>query len=298
MSNNKYLRYFSSKYLLYIFCRIISDRSFVKYKFRISMGYPLNLDNPKTFNEKLQWLKLNDRKPEYTYMVDKVEVKKMIASFIGEQHIIPTIAVYNRAEDVNFASLPDQFVIKTTHDSGGVIICHNKDSLDISEVIKKLKKRLSRNCFWYNREWPYKNVRPRIIVEKLIGEEGTELKDYKFMCYNGKCKNLFVCSGRGNNDLRVDFFDTKWHHLPFQRKYPNADNAIQMPDNLEEMINLSESIAKIIDCPFVRVDLYSIKGNVYFGELTFYPGSGLEWFNPKEWDERLGELICLPKKYN
>ena len=185
-------------------------------------------------------------------------------------------------------------MLKTTHDSGGVYICKDRDKLNKGEVIKELRKRLKRNVFWYNREWPYKNVKAKILIEKYVTDDGIGLKDYKFMCYNGKCKNLFVCSGRLQKDLRVDFFDTQWNHLPFQRKYPNADYKIPKPVNLQEMVSLSEKIAKQVFAPFLRVDLYSISNKVYFGELTFYPGSGLEWFRPKEWDEIFGEWIKLP----
>ena len=276
---------------------LLSDRTLIKLKWKLCMDYPLNLDNPKTFNEKLQWLKLHDRKPIYTTMVDKFEAKKYVADIIGEEYIIPTIAVYDRVEDIDFDKLPDQFVMKCTHDSGGLVICKDKSKLDKDGALKTLNHFLHRRYYYQNREWPYKNVKPRIIVEKYMEDEKTkELRDYKFMCYNGDCKNLFVCTGREINDLRVDFFDKEWHHLPFYRKYKNADFPIVQPDNLDEMISLSNRLAKEINSPFVRIDFYSINKKVYFGEITFYPGSGVERFYPQEWDNKYGELIKLPNK--
>ena len=276
---------------------LLSDSALIKLKWKLCMDYPLNLDNPKTFNEKIQWLKLHDRKPVYTTMVDKYEAKKYVADIIGEEYIIPTIAVYDRVEDIDFDKLPNQFVMKCTHDSGGLVICKDKSKLDKDAALKTLNHFLHRRYYYQNREWPYKNVKPRIIVEKFIEDKKTkELRDYKFMCYNGYCKNMFVCTGRDVNDLRVDFFDTKWHHLPFYRKYMNADFSIEQPDNLDKMISLSNKLAKEIKSPFVRIDFYSINKEIYFGEITFFPGSGFECFYPQEWDEKFGEWIKLPNK--
>ena len=280
------------KYLLYSFSRILSDKKFLQLKFWLFMGYPLDLEHPRTFNEKLQWLKLYDRKPEYIRMVDKIEAKEYVANIIGEKYIIPTLGVYDKPEDIDFDVLPEQFVLKTTHDSGGVYIC--RDIFNKAEVIKKLRKRLKRNVFWYNREWPYKNVKPKILAEKYLTDDGIGLKDYKFMCYNGECRNMLVCSGRAQHDLRIDIFDTQWNHLPFKRNYPNANYKIPKPDNLQEMISLSEKIAKQVSSPFLRVDFYSISNKVYFGELTFYPGSGMVWIRPEEWDEKMGKWLELP----
>lgn len=273
---------------------IRNDEVFLKMKFLSVMYYWPNLKNPKTFNEKLQWLKLHDRNPIYTTMVDKYEAKKYVADVIGKEYVIPTLALYDRVEDIDFDTLPDQFVMKCTHDSGGLVICKDKSNLDKKTALEKIDFFLHRQYFWQNREWPYKNITPRIIVEKYIeGDEG-ELNDYKFMCYNGVCKGLFVCSGREKNDLRVDFFDLNWNHLPFYRKYKNAETHIGQPENLNKMISLSNQLAEKIMSPFVRIDFYSVKGKVYFGEITFYPGSGLEPFYPNEWDYKLGELIKLP----
>ena len=280
--------------LLYRFARLFPDGLFLKLLFPLRTGYKLNLKAPQTFNEKLQWLKLYDRNPEYSKMVDKVEAKKYVADIIGDDHIIPTLAVYDKVEDIDFDTLPDRFVLKCTHDSGGIVICKDKATLDKQAAIEKLRRGLEQNYFYQNREWPYKNVKPRIIAEVYM-DGGEELLDYKFMCYNGVCKNLFVCTGRAKHDLRVDFFDTKWQHLPFYRKYPNADYEIPKPENLDEMILCANDIASKVRCPFVRIDLYSINGKIYFGEITFFPGSGMEFFEPIEWDYTLGSYINLPK---
>ena len=265
----------------------------------LQAGYPLNLDKPQTFNEKLQWLKLHDHKPDYTMMVDKYEAKKYVAEIIGEDHIIPTLAVFDSVEEIDLSKLPDQFVLKCTHDSGGIVICKDKSKLDMKAAIRKLKKSFHHNFYWDGREWPYKNVKPRIIAEQFMVEGNRDssvqkdLMDYKFMCYNGVCKNLFVCTGREKHDLRVDFYNTEWLHLPFYRKYPNADQEIPKPANLKEMISYAEILAQHVNAPFVRIDLYTINSIVYFGEITFYPGTGMEPFYPKEWDYTLGGYINL-----
>lgn len=280
---------------LELFAPLIGDRIYLKLLWRHLMGYPLDLDNPKTFNEKIQWLKLYNRNPEYTKMVDKIEAKEYVASIIGEEHIIPTFAVYNTAEEIDFDKLPNQFVLKCSHDSGGVVICKDKSKLNKQFAKEKLEKGLKSNYYYKNREWPYKNVNPRIIAEKFMaGDNDDDVPhDYKFMCYNGKCKNLFVCTGRDKKDLRVDFFDTEWNHLPFYRKYKNADKTPEKPTKLFDMITLSNKLAKAVSSPFVRIDFYQIKGTIYFGELTFFPGSGLEKFYPIEWDKKLGEMLDI-----
>lgn len=434
LTDSKRLR---SAVLLHI-APILPDRFFLKQLFKLRVGYPLNLDNPKSFNEKLQWLKLNDHNPEYTNMVDKYEAKKYAASIIGEEHIIPTLAVYDNVDEIDISKLPDQFVLKCTHDSGGIVICKDKSDFDFDSAKRKLRKALRKNYYYQNREWPYKNVKPRIIAEKYMTDGDDELKDYKlftfggepriieidynrfkghlrslytkewqkidatikfptdktkefgrpqaldtllnlsrklaeghphirtdfyivddnvyfgeltfyhgsgmekitplsldlqmgewielplsgggkiirlnnicvliapkrdysdelidykFMCYNGVCKNLFVCTGRSKKDLRVDFFDTKWAHLPFYRKYKNADKIPDRPSELSKMVAMAETLAVSVGCAFVRVDLYQVKEHIFFGELTFFPGSGMEYFRPVEWDYKIGNLLVLP----
>lgn len=271
----------------------LPDEAFLKLKFRLEMGYPLNLRNPRTFNEKLQWLKLYDRRPEYTLMVDKVKAKEYVASIIGEEYIIPTLGVWERAEDVDFDSLPDKFVIKCNHNSGlGMYICRDKSKMDVEAVRKGLKKGLKQNYYLHGREWPYKDVPRRIIAEQFLEDKSSDdLKDYKLMCFGGEVNCSFVCTER-DSDLKVTFFDKEWNRLPFTRHYPNSDAPIAKPKEYEKMIRLAERLSKNI--PFVRTDFYEVDRRLYFGELTLYPGCGMEEFSPEEWDAKLGKLIKLP----
>lgn len=274
-------------------CNNVSDEEYLRQIYRFRMGKDLNLDNPKTLNEKLQWLKLHDRKPEYTTMVDKYEVKKYVADIIGEEYIVPTLGVWDNVEDIEFDKLPNQFVLKCTHDSGSIVICKDKSKLDFEAAKKKLKKGLDRNLFWYGREWPYKDVKPRIIAEPYM-EDGKahELIDYKFMCFNGVVKCSFTCSERfTESGLKVTFFDKDWNVMPFERHYPASKNPPKKPINYDKMIQFSEKLSKGI--LFVRVDFYEINGQLFFGELTFYPGSGFEEFTPEEWDYKLGDFLKL-----
>jgi len=281
--------------LLKIFVKypyLISDKLFLSYKFRLLMHKKLDLKNPKTYNEKLQWLKLYDKKPEYSDMVDKYEAKRVVANLIGEQYIIPTIGVWEEFADIDFKQLSEQFVLKTTHDSGGVIICKDKSKLDIAAARKKINFRLKHNYFNYDREWPYKNLRPRIVAEQLmVDENGMELKDYKFFCFDGEPKAMFIATGRPH-DTRFDFFDMDFNHLPFTNGHENATNPIHKPQNFELMIELARKLS--VGIPHVRVDLYSINGKVYFGELTFSHWGGMVAFEPEEWDYTFGSWLNLP----
>lgn len=274
----------------------IKDKSFLKIKYKLVMGTKLDLDNPKTFNEKLQWLKLYDRNSEYTKMVDKYEAKEYVANIIGKEHIIPTLGVWNRYEDIDFDKLPNEFVLKPTHTSGNVFICKDKKSINYKKLKKQVHKWLKRNYYLIHREWPYKNVKPRIIAEKYMENfNDEELKDYKLMCFNGKVKFAFTCTDRYSEDgLKVTFFDLNWHKLPFERHYPSSNKYIEEPKNYEFMKKLAEELSQ--DIPFVRVDFYEINGKIYFGELTFYPGAGFEEFNPEIWDQKIGDMLELPKE--
>ena len=283
-------------FIVSLFSRIISDKMFVKVMFYINMGYKLNLDNPQTFSEKIQWLKLYNRKLEYTRMVDKYEVKKYVADKIGEEYIIPTIGVWDKIEDIDFESLPNQFVLKTTHDSGGVVICKDKQTFNIEVAKNKLARSLKRDYYISSREWPYKNVVPRIIAEQyMVDESGYELKDYKFFCFDGEPRYCQVISGRDTR-MCIDFFDEHWVHQPFHepKKYPFSDNVINKPICYEKMWDLATKLSKNI--PFSRIDFYEVFGSVYFGEITFFPTSGMGGFDPEEWDYTFGKLIKLPNK--
>lgn len=267
----------------------LNDEKFLKIKFKKVFKYSLNLKKPKTFNEKLQWLKLNDRKDIYTKMVDKFEVKKYVSTIIGDEYIIKTLGIYNSFDEIEFDKLPDKFVIKCTHDSGGIIIVQDKTSFNINIAKKTINKYLNRNYYYPGREWPYKNIKPRIIIEKYMGEN---LNDYKIMCFDGNPYYSFVCTERNSSEgLHVTFFDKKWTKMDFERHYPSSNKKIEKPINYDKMLELSRILSKNI--PFVRVDWYEIDNKIYFGELTFYPGSGFEEFSPKEWDYKLGDLIDL-----
>lgn len=305
--NKNSLRYRFLKYLLYSFSRVLSDKKFLQLKFRLFMGYPLDLDHPKTFNEKLQWLKLYDRNPKYSRMVDKAEAKSYVANIIGEEHIIPTLGVYDNPEDIDFDSLPDQFVLKTTHDSGGVFICRDKKNFDKNEVIKKLNRRLKRNVFWLNREWPYKNVMPRVLAEKFLNNEQVELclgsttsdnkqqglTDYKFYCFDGIPQFLYISKGlEDHKTASISFLTMDWEFAPFKRSDYNSFNYLPAkPSKFDDMLTIAKRLAK--GHPFIRVDLYQSDNQIYFSELTLTPCSGMMPFEPKLWDRIVGDYLNL-----
>lgn len=272
---------------------ILPDRFFLKVRFRLKVGYWINFNHPRTYNEKLQWLKLNEIHPEYTRLVDKIEVKKIISEKIGPEYVIPSLATWNSIDDIDWNSLPNQFVIKASNDSGGVVVCKDKSKLDIADSIKKLKRLGNRDYSKINKEYPYKAVPHRFLAEKyLVDESTTELKDYKFFCFDGKVKFLFVATGRQSGDTRFDFFDTDFNHLPIINGHPNADVCPHKPANFDKMIEIAEILSKGLR--HVRVDLYNINGKIYFGEMTFFHWSGMMPFEPFEWDKKFGEYIQLP----
>lgn len=273
---------------------IKDDEKYLKWDYFFAMHKWPNLKNPQTYSEKLQWLKLHAKNENYTQLVDKYEAKLVVGKIIGEKHIIPTLGVWNSFDEINFDELPNHFVLKTTHDSGGVVICKDKAKLDIKAARKKIEKSLQHIFFYEHREYPYKNVRPRIIAEKfMVDESGTELKDYKFFCFDGEVKMLFVATDRPY-DTRFDFFDTEFRHLPFKQGHPLATKEIKKPHGFEEMKRIAAILSK--DMPHVRVDLYDINGHIYFGELTFFHFSGNMPFEPEEWDYKIGEWLKLPEE--
>lgn len=276
----------------------VPDSIYLKGCFRAKMGYPLDLKNPQTFNEKIQWLKLHDRKPEYTQMVDKYAVREYIAKTIGEEYLIPLLGVWDRFDDIDFDQLPDQFVLKCNHDSGTVVICKDKKTFDIDAASKKINARINYNYYNVWREWPYKDVKHRIIAEKYMSQMGCDdLVDYKIMCFNGKAKCEFICTNRrSETGLNVTFFDLDWQRLPFERPHHPVDqNEINKPNQLSKMISLAETLAVALDTIFVRIDFYEVNNQLYFGEFTLYPASGLEGFTSFQWDNKLGDWIQLPK---
>jgi hypothetical protein len=276
---------------------LLPDKLYLKIIFEDKMGKKLNLRKPTTFNEKLQWLKLYDRRPEYTTMVDKYAVKKIVADIIGEEYIIPTLGVWDRAEDIEWDKLPDQFVLKCTHDSGGLVICRDKKKLDKKAAIEQLNNCLKRDFYIYGREWPYKNVPHRIIAEKYIesSSDTNDLPDYKFFCFDGEVKAMFVATERynPNEDVKFDFYDVDFNHLPFRQGHDNADVHPKKPYNYDKMKYAATLLSKGL--PHIRVDFYETGNRFYFGELTFFHFSGLMPFDPEEWDKIFGGYLVLPK---
>lgn len=271
------------------FLKFLPDETYLKLYYFSVFKKKLDLKNPTSFNEKIQWLKINDRNPEYIKLVDKYEVREYIEKTIGKKYLVPIIGVYDNFDDIDFEKLPSSFVIKCTHDSGGVVICKEKTNFDIKYAKRKINNCMKHNYFYIGREWPYKFVKPRIIIEEYLEDN---IIDYKLMCFNGKVKGSIVCSERDfNGSVKVDTYDENWKKLPFSRKYPNSEKLIEKPQKYEEMVKIAEQLSQ--NMRFARIDLYEVKSKIYFGEITLYPGCGFEKFNPTEWDEKLGSWINL-----
>lgn len=273
---------------------ILTDKMYIKTRYKLVFNKKINLKNPTTFNEKLQWLKLYDRNPEYTKMVDKYEAKEYVSNIIGKKYIIPTLGVWKNFEDIDFSKLPNQFVLKCTHDSGGLVICKDKSKLNINEAKRKITKSLKKNYFYAEREWPYKNVKPRVIAEKYIEDETGALKDYKVYAFNGQCDYVMVCVDREKNETKFIYYDKNWNiKKEFSKdgiKYGD-DIKIKKPKNLDKMFEFAEVLSKNI--PFVRVDFYESNGKLYFGELTFYPSAGFDNTRTKECQEYLDKKLKI-----
>lgn len=300
------MRYLTnSEYRFFMNCNFgmynrLSDEEYLKRKFKVAMRKELDLENPKTFSEKLQWLKLYDRKPEYTMMVDKYLVRNYIAETIGEEYLIPLLGVWDDPDEIDFDSLPDRFVLKCNHNSGlGMYICRDKSKMDIKAVKAALRKGLRQDYYLSGREWPYKDVPRKIVAEQYMEDtETAELRDYKFFCFDGEVKALFIASERqsATEETKFDFFDADFNHLPFTNGHPNARVLPQKPRQFEKMKELAAILSKGI--PQVRVDFYEVNGRIYFGELTFSHWSGMVPFDPEEWDYTFGSWIKLPKGKN
>ena len=301
------------------FYNYIGDEKYLKKKYKLEMGKELNLANPVTYNEKLQWLKLHDRKDIYTTMVDKYKVKKYVADIIGKEYIIPTIGIYDKFDDIDFDKLPSQFVIKCTHDSGGLVVCRDKSKLDKEAARKRINRSLKTNYYYRGREWPYKNVEPRILVEEYIDVSGGDgqvgdggkitadelqkengLLDYKFMCFDGVVKFFFldigvIGKGTGHSEEYYrNVYDRNFKLMPVLETRQNYPKEIVPPKNFKDMVAIAEKLSKGI--PHIRVDLYNVDGRILFGEMTFYHGGGLSnYFKPVEWDKKIGDMINLPK---
>lgn len=272
----------------------LPDKLYVMLMFRFKMGYWPNLKNPQTFSEKLQWLKLYNRRPEYTMMVDKYAVKDYVASIIGEEYIIPTLGVWDKPEDIEWDKLPEQFVLKTTHGGGstGVVICKDKSTFDKKKAISKLNSSMKQDIYRYLKEWPYKNVQRRIIAEKYIVDENNELNDYKVFNFDGEPRMIEVDYNRFQGHLR-NLYDTDWERIHATLKYPSdPEREFTKPEVLEELKELCRKLSDGI--PHVRSDFFIVDNKIYFGELTFYHGSGYEKTTPEEFNKTLGDWLVLP----
>lgn len=312
MKGSHLLKYITDKkyrFKVNIACGVynrLSDEEFLQRRYKMIFNKELNLKAPETFNEKLQWLKLYDRKPIYTEMVDKYYAKKYVTSIAGEEYIIPTLGIWDSFDEIDFKNLPNQFVLKCTHDSGGIVICKDKKSLDIRKTKKKINQSLRRNYYYLGREWPYKNVKPRIIAEKYLEDTSENLegnykkqevllKDYKLQCFNGSFDHIFVAEGRfSRRGTRYHYFDRDWNYLSY---CPYEDVLVEDLQNLkpkcyDEMIHLAETLSRGL--PELRVDLYEVSGKVYFGEMTFYSQSGFDTDITEEADLILGKKLILP----
>ena len=286
---------FSMRERLSMLSRVIPDKIYLKIRFRQRMGKKLNLRTPKTFNEKAQWIKLYDRNPLYCQLVDKYAVREFVASRIGEAYLINLVGgPWDSFDDIDFENLPEAFVLKCTHDSGGLIICQDKSKLNYGEAKIKINRSLKTNYYWHGREWPYKNVTPRIIAEEYMKDSKTdELRDYKFYCFYGEPKLMMVVTGRGKQATKADYYDMSFQHQNIKWGYPMAAQRPEKPQSFETMKRLAAELSSGI--PEVRVDFYEVDGKVYFGELTFFDGSGMQRIEPEEWDYKMGEWIHLPE---
>lgn len=286
--------------LLVRFGKWIPDAIYLHIMYYLKLGKVLHLKNPRTFSEKIQWLKLYNRRPEYTVMVDKVAVKEYVAKMIGDEYIIPTLGVWNNPDEIDFDKLPERFVLKCNHNSGvGLYVCRDKSKLNKKTVVDRLKKGLRENYYLREREWPYRDVCKKILAEKLLEERGiTDLIDYKFFCFSGKALYCQMITNRSTHEC-IDFYDRFWLHQEFVGLNSinfaayNASMSYNRPINYDKMLFLADKLATSIKTPFVRIDFYNIRGRIYFGEITFYPYAGFGYFTPKEWNCKLGNLIDI-----
>ena len=274
----------------------LSDRHAIEYRWKQSMNYSLNLDNPRTFTEKLNWLKLHDHNPLYHQLVDKYEVKKWVADRIGEEYVVENYALYNSVDEIDITKLPSSFVLKCTHNSGGVVVCLNKDKLDLSKAKYTLLNGLHiRSYYKINREWVYKGVKPRIIAEELL-EDNTydDLVTYKFLCFHGEPCIMYITVK--TDDIWENFYDMDFQPINITHGFRKYEGKIEKPITFEKM----KEIARVLSqgMPHVRVDLYQIKGKVKFSELTFYDWGGFCPIDPIEWDYKLGSWLKLNVKLN
>lgn len=292
--------FFIPKYALTWFkAKIVSDKRYILSQYKSVFGVDLNLKDPKTFTEKIQWLKLNDRNHLYTVCADKFKVRDFVKARIGDEYLIPLLYATNKPESIPFDKLPSEYIIKTNHTSGYNMIC--KDGMvhffsrtygfDKKNVVKILRKWLRKNVFYQNREWEYKNIPPKVIVEELLHDESNNdmLNDYKIHCFNGKPRFIQTLFDRSEG-IKENWFDTEWSPIDLYY-YSKERKQISKPDNLSELLEVAQKLSKEFN--YVRVDLYSVNGKVLFGELTFHPYGGFMKFEPQIWNEKLGELLVI-----
>lgn len=276
-------RYYNLKFL--------KDKTYISLMYKGVFGKKINLVSPKTYSEKIQYLKLYDRKPIYNTLVDKYLVRDYIIKNIGEEFLIPIFGVYDSFDDINFSILPNEFVIKCTHDSHSVLICKDKSSFDINKAKLVINKALKRNYFYEGRQWVYKDLKPKIVVEQYMEDEFNELRDYKFFCFSGKVKASYISTDRMNGEVKFNYYDKEFNKLNFKQSYDISSIDIIKPLNYDLMVELAEKLS--LQFPHVRIDFYDINGKIYFGEFTFYHMSGFVKFNPEFWDEKFGSWIDL-----
>lgn len=302
------------RFLVFGVGKLFPDKIWIRIKYFQWFRKLPNLKNPQTFNEKLNWLKLYDRRPEYTTMVDKYESKKYVSDCVGSQYVIPVVGgPWDTFDEIDFNKLPDQFVLKTTHDCGGVLVCKNKKNFDKEKARNFLEGHLKNNYYLTCREWPYKNVKPRIFAEEYMkdaekfkknntvtltnnGTQIEQLTDYKFFCFNGEVKALLIATDRADTtvDTKFDFFDAEFTHLDLIQGHPNATVLPQKPVTFNLMKRIASKLSKGI--PQIRVDFYEVENRVYVGELTLFHFSGNVPFQPEKWDHIFGSWIQLPKE--
>lgn len=288
-------RSFKKRFTDWFFYYLIPDAWEIRFRFKKKVGYPCHLKTPRSFNEKIQWIKLHDRNPLYQKLTDKLLVKEFVSRKIGSEYVIPTLAGgFSNFDDIPFDEVPNQFVLKCNHDSKSTIVCKDKNNFDFQEAKLKLEKALNRDYYHYNgKPWICKDIQRCIFVEKYMEEKDGQLRDYKFFVFNGECKVVFYFEGRFN-ELRSNCYDKDWNLLPvIWGKRKNTDYAVPKPANFDEMLAIATKLAALVNNAFVRVDLYDIEGKIYFGEYTFYPGGGFDTFEPIEWDFAFGNWIDL-----
>lgn len=283
---------------LYFSSPMFGDEMYLKILYHLRLMKKLNLKNPITYNEKLQWLKLNYRKPVMTKMVDKFEAKKWIRQIVGEEYVIKNYGIWNQFDEIDFNILPNQFVLKTTHDQGGVVICKDKDIFDLKEAKKKLDKHLKIKHYLISREWPYKDVKPRILAEEYLNSNNDlNFKDYKFYCFNGEPKVMYISMGKVAGKMTLDYYDMNFNKLNIRRPgIENSGCSNIKPQNWDLMIDLSRRLS--MGFPHIRIDFYEINNKTYVGELTFFQGGGLMRFIPEEWDKIFGDWIEIDSLSN